>query len=170
MLLAYIDTRPFFFGIGLPLFIGLALLCCWLTGRTFKKRSVSLVAALLFTALFTFFLTGFGPFVDQKETRSLQMTWEVKPGPDSGTTESEVVLAFVDFPGYHVGHFSDELAAHLRKQGKSKVTVLVETTSDYGKIRGTREIEIEGLRGWKSQNGYSGYSGANDSPERSPWN
>jgi len=167
IVLAYIDTRPFLFVIGLPLFICLALLGCWLTARPFRKRSVSLVSALLFTALFTFFLTGFGPFVDQKETRSYQMTWEIKPGPAGGTTESEVVLSFVDFPGYYVGHFSDELAAHLRKQDETRVTALVEITSDYGKVRGTREMEIAGLRGWRSQDGYSG---ANGSPGRSPWN
>jgi hypothetical protein len=167
IVLAYIDPSPFLFVIGLLLFIGLALLGCRLTARQFKKRSVSLASALLFTALFTFFLTGFGPFIDQKDTRQYQMTWEIKPGPVGGTTESEVVLSFVEFPGYYVGHFSDELATHLRKQGETRGTALVEITSDYGKVRGTREIEIAGLRGWESQDGYSG---ANGSPGRAPWN
>jgi hypothetical protein len=166
ILLAYIDTRPFLFVIGLPLFIGLALLGCWLTGRPFGKGKVSLMAALIFTALFTFFLTGFGPFVDQKETRQYLMTFEIKPGSASGMTESEVVLSFVNFPDYYIGHYSDELAAHLRKQADTRVIVLAEITSDYGKVRGTREVEIAGLRGWKSQDGYSGAKG---SPERSPW-
>jgi len=165
-ILAYIDPRPFLFVIGMPLFIGLTLLGCWLTGKKFRKGKVSLLAALFFTALFAFFLTGIGPFVDQKETRQYLMTWEIKPNQASRNNESEVVLSFVDYPGHYVGIYSNEVADHLRHRGEPRVSVLFEITSDYGKVRGTREIEIAGLRDWKSVDGYSAATG---SPARSPW-
>jgi predicted PurR-regulated permease PerM len=166
-LLAYIDVRPFLFIGGLPLFIGLSLLVCWLAKARFKKGNVTLFSALLFTVLFTFFLTGVGPFIDQKEVREYMMTWETKPRPSNGMKESEVVLTFVDFPGHYIGEYSDELAAHLRDKGKQPVKVVFEVTSDYGRVRGFHETEIGGLRGWKSEWGYAGSSG---SPAKSPWN
>ncbi len=166
MPLAYIDVRPLLFIGGLSFFIGLALLLCWLAKAKFQKRKVAILSALLFTALFTLFLTSVGPFVDQKETREYMMTWEIKPSPSTGMKESEVVLSFVDFPGHYIGEYSDELAAYLRENGEPDVKVLFEVTSDYGKVRGFNETEIAGLRSWKSEWSYAGSSG---SPSKSPW-
>ena len=165
-LLAYIDVRPFLFIGGLLLFIGLFLLVCWLAKTGFKKWKVALFSALIFTALFTFLLTGVGPFVDQKETREYWMTWEIQQTPSNGMKESEVVLSFVDFPGYYIGEYSDELVAHLREKGNRNVKVVFEVTSDCGQVRGFHETEIAGLREWKSVWGYAGTSG---SPKKSPW-
>jgi len=165
-LLAYIDVRPFLFIGGLPLFIGLSLLVCWLANTRFKKGNVTLFSALLFTVLFTLFLTGVGPFIDQEEVREYMMSWETKPSSSNGMKESEVVLTFVDFPGHYIGEYSDELAAHLRDKGKQPVKVVFEVASDYGRVRGFHETEIGGLRGWKSEWGYAGSSG---SPTKSPW-
>lgn len=165
-LIAYIDVRPFLFIGGLPLFIGLSLLVCWLANTRFKKGNVTLFSALLFTVLFTLFLTGVGPFIDQEEVREYMMSWETKPSSSNGMKESEVVLTFVDFPGHYIGEYSDELAAHLRDKGKQPVKVVFEVASDYGRVRGFHATEIGGLRGWKSEWGYAGSSG---SPTKSPW-
>jgi len=165
-LLAYFDVRQFLFIGGLPLFIGLSLLVCWLAKTGFKKWKVTLFSALIFITLFTLLLTGVGPFVDQKQTREYWMTWEIKPAPSNGMKESEVVLSFVDFPGHYIGEYSDVLATHLRQKGDRKVKVVFEVTSDYGKVRGFHETEIDGLREWKSEWGYAGASG---SPKKSPW-
>lgn len=112
-LLAYINVYPLWFIGGLPLFIGLSLLLCWLAKARFKKSNATLFSALLFTVLFTLFLTGVGPFVDRKEFREYMMTWETKPHPSNGLKESEVILIFVDFPSHSIGDYSDDLAAHL---------------------------------------------------------
>jgi hypothetical protein len=165
-LLAYTDIRPILFLAGLPLFIGLAVLVCSITGAKFQKRKVALFSSLLFVGLFTFFLTGAGPFVDQKETREYWMTWEIKPGPSQGMKESEVVLSFVDFPGHYIGIYSDQLAAHLPTLVSKKVKVVFEITSDYGKVRGFKETEIAGLKNWSSEWGYAGSIGT---PSKSPW-
>jgi hypothetical protein len=80
--------------------------------------------------------------------------------------ESEVVLTFVDFPGHHIGKYSDELAQYLREKGEEKVKVVFEVSSDYGKVRGVHETDIGGLRHWRSESGYATSSG---SPKESPW-
>jgi hypothetical protein len=166
ILLGYIDVRPFLFVGGLPLFIGLSLLICWLAKTKFKKANVALISALLFTGLFTFLLTGVGPFIDQKEIREYMMTWEIKAGSTNGMKQSEIVLSFVDFPGHYIGEYSNELAAYLRDKGEQPVKVVFEVTSDFGKVRGFHEIEIAGLHEWESEWGYAGSTG---SPRKSPW-
>jgi hypothetical protein len=165
-LLAYIDVRPFLFIGGLPLFIGLFLLICWLAKTRFKKANVALISAILFTGLFTFFLTGFGPFIDQKETREYTMNWEIKSAPTNGMKQSEIVLSFVDFPGHYIGEYSNQLAVYLRDKGEQPVKVVFEVTSDYGKVRGFHEIEIAGLHGWETEWVYTGSCGF---LRKSPW-
>ena len=164
--LAYIDVRPFLFVGGLPLFIGIVLFAVWLLGLKWKKGKVSLISSLVFTGLFTLLLTGFGPFVDQKEIKEFEMTWAVASTPSNGMKEAEVILKFVDFPQYSVGSYSDELAALLREEGKEKVRAKFRVSSNYGKVRGYNLEEVDGLRGWKSEWGYGSVSG---SPESSPW-
>ena len=128
------------------MFIGLSFLLCWLSKARFKKSNATLFSALLFTVLFTFFLTGVGPFVDQKEVREYMMTWETKPRPSNGLKESEVILTFVDFPSHSIGDYSDDLAAHLQSKGQQPVKVVFEVISDYGRVRGFHQTEIGGLR------------------------
>lgn len=166
MLLAYIDLRPALFIGGLPLFIGLCLLLFRLAKTESRKGNVVIASGMLFTALFTFFLTGVGPFIGQEETREYMMTWDIKPSPSGETKESEVVLSFVDFPGHYIGVYSEELATYLRDKGDPRAKAVLLVTSDYGRVRGFHETEIAGLREWKSAGGYAGTAG---SPSRSPW-
>jgi hypothetical protein len=166
LLLAYIDVRPFLFIVGLPLFVGLSLLIRRLAGVRFRKVNVALTSALVFAGLFVIFLTGFGPFIGRKKTREHLMAWEIKPSPSNGMKQSEVVLSFVDFPGHHIGEFSDELATHLRDRGEQPVKVVFEVTLDYGRMRGIQPTDVAGFREWESEWGYSGSSG---SPVGSPW-
>ena len=170
-LLSYIDVRPFLFLGGLPLFVLLAFLICRITGVTVPKAWVALVASLVFTGLFTLFLTGYGPFVGQTEIREYRMTWEIQPPPpDSGITQPRVVLTFVDFPAHFIYHDSDELAEHLNTGGQEEISVVFEVTSDYGKVRGFSELEIAGLNGWKiDPEGQSGAGVVGGDSRPSPW-
>ena len=112
--LAYIDIRPLLFLAGLPIFILFTILGCRVMRSTVGKGKAAFIAAVVFAGLFGFFLTGFGPFVDQIATREYMMTWEIKPPPTHGTQESEVILSFVDFPNHYIGRYSDQLAASKR--------------------------------------------------------
>ena len=165
-ILSYIDVRPFVFLAGLPVFILLAIWGCRLAKARVSKWRTALISSLIFTGLFTLFLTGVGPFVNQTAIREHRMTWEIKPPPPDGTKGAEVVLSFVEFPGHFIGHYSDELAEHLRAGGEKEVTVVFEVTSDYGKVRGYNETEIAGLKNWRSDWGYGRVQGT---PTRSPW-
>ena len=165
--IAYIDIRPLLFVVGLLLFIGLSLLIGRLGKKNIKKTTVVVIASVLFTGLFTFLLTGFGPFINQKETREYMMTWQIKPIRLNDMQQSEVVLSFVDFPGHYIGEYSNELAAYLRDQGDKQVKVVFEVTSDYGTVRGYHRTKISGLEEWTSEQ--VGYGGSSGSPNKSPW-
>ena len=165
-LLAYIDARPYLFLGGLLVFILLAILICRRIGVKLRKTRVAAIASLVFTGLFVFFLTGFGPFIGQTETREYQMTWEIQPPPSKELTQSVVVLSFAEFPGHFVSHHSDELAGHLQAVGEDKVTVIFEIARDYGRMKGYSEIEIAGLKTWSSQLSSGGTRG---DPKKSPW-
>lgn len=165
-LLAYIDVRPLLFLAGLPLFIVLTISVCKLIGAKVNRGRAALISSLVFTGLFAFFVTGFGPFVDQKESREYLMTWEIKPPPSEDVSESEVVFSFVDYPDHYFAEYSDELAAHLRSTGQAEVKVVFEVTSDYGKVRGYSQKEIAGLKNWGTAGGYGGSRG---DPRQSPW-
>lgn len=165
--LAYIDVRPLLFLAGLPIFILFTVLGCRVMRSTVGKGKAVFIAVVVFTGLFCFFLTGFGPFVDQITTREYMMTWEIKPPTTHGTQESEVILSFVDFPNHYIGQYSDQLAEHLRAEGKQQVKVVFEVVTDFGKVRGFSETEIAGLKSWRSDGGFAGSRGE---PSESPWN
>jgi hypothetical protein len=164
--LAYVDVRPFLFLAGLPIFILLTILGRRLARAKVSKGKAALISSMVFTGLFAFFLTGFGPFVDQPEIREYMVTWEIKPPASDGMGESEVVLSFVDYPDHYIGEYSDELAEHLRANGKKQVKVVFRVRSDYGKVRGFSATEIAGLKSWRSEGGFAGSRGA---PSESPW-
>lgn len=166
MLLSYIDLRPLLFAGGLPVFVLLAVLISRLVRVKTHSAWVATLAGLAFTVMFIFFLTEYGPFLGIRQTRLVQMHWEIKPGLQEGFKEPEVVLHFQDYPGCYVGEHSRELAEHLRAGSAALIQVEMEITYDYGKPRGFRMTQIDGLRGWKSEWGYSASSG---SPERVPW-
>jgi len=164
--LAYIDIRHFLFLAGLPIFILITVLGRRLTRSTVSKGKAAFISSLVFTGLFGFFLTGFGPFVGQVSTREYVMTWEIKPPSTLGTQESEVILSFVEFPNYFIGDYSDDLAEHLQANREEQVKVVFEVITDYGKVRGFSETEIAGLKSWRLERGFAGSEGE---PSESPW-
>ncbi len=157
----------FYFMVGLLGFICLSWLVVWWRRSTIDRGSLVFRATLLYTALFVFCCTGLGPFVDRESHRERMMTWDIKPSELKGITEAEVILAYVDAPGHVIGVYSDELAAYLRSRAKQPVKVVFRVRSDYGKVVSIMEIEIDGLREWKSAFGYSGMRGQ---AKGSAWN
>lgn len=166
MFLSYIDLRPLMFAVGLPLFVTIVVMISRRVHVKTHPAWVATLAGLAFTVLFIFFLTEYGPFLGIKQTRMVQMRWEIKPGLQEGLKEPEVVLHFQDYPGCSVGEHSRELAEHLRVGSAALIQAEMEITYDYGKPRGFRMTQINGLRGWKSEWSYSASIG---SPERTPW-
>jgi len=77
-----------------------------------------------------------------------------------------VELSFAEFPGHFISHHSEDLAQHLQAIGKDKVPVVFEITRNYGRTKGYSEIEIAGLKTWRSDFSSGGTRGE---PEQSPW-
>lgn len=165
-LCAYIDVRPWLFLVGLPIFIALTVLGCRLARARLSAIRAGIVSALAFIGLFTVFLTDYGPFLGETERREYLMTWEIRSPQSDNQKAPEVVLSFVDFPGHHIGEYSEFLADHLETQASDNVNVVFEVTLNYGKVKGFNPIEISGLTHWRSEGSYAGVSG---SPSRSPW-
>jgi len=104
---------------------------------------------------------------DNKTRTVFQMRWEDR-GVANDFKESEVVLSFVDYPGNHVGIFSNELAGYLRTRGTQPVEVEFELTKDLGCMRGFHEVRVGELASWKSVGGYAGGRGDSESPWKDP--
>ena len=102
---------------------------------------------LAFVVLFWFFLAG--PFVGVIRYKTLPMTWLIAPQPAEESTafagETHVILKFVGDSNQGVGYYSSEIADYLRKGGKNPIDVTFEITSDYGKMRGSNAMKIDGL-------------------------
>lgn len=166
MVAAYIDIRPFIFLAGLPVFIATGLLAAWVLRLRWGAAVVSLGSAAVFVVLFFGLLTGLGPFVDQNELRTYQMTWRVETLVESGLEHEVVTLRFVDFPDHAIVEYSRDLAEHLRRHGEAEVAVVFSVTSDYGRVRGYWCEEVAGLTRWRSSRSIGQVSG---SGEPSPW-
>jgi hypothetical protein len=166
-MLAYIDTRPLILG-GVLVATLIPLLVYRLsTGRWPRRRSTAVVFGL-FTAVSLFIL--YGPFVGYTRRVTHQMQWQIDAKPIDATAPtiegSHVILTFRDYPGYHLGIYSDEVADYLKRLSTNEVPVEFEVTYDYGKIRGFNEKRIGDLTSWRSGFGYYGSRG---SPSRSPF-
>lgn len=105
-------------------------------------------------------------FLDRKSQRTYDMTWEDR-GEDNQFKESEIVLTFSDYPGHHVGIYSQEVSSYLRTLSAESVPVTFVVTKDFGCIRGFHESKIGELTAWKSRWGYAGGNGAD--PAQNPW-
>ena len=164
MIPAWIDTRPFFYAIGLPCVILLTILACRIAQSKKRRWKVTLTTLAIYTVLFLFFMHG--PFIGQVKTREYMMTWEIRHNQSSKIEAPEVILSFVDFPGHFISYSSRELLSHLKMRKEEKVAVLIEITSDYGMVRAYSVKKISGLENWTSHNSHGGVRA---SPENSPW-
>ena len=76
-LLAYIDTRPLIFVAG-----WLLVLLLWLGARKIRGyRGPMLLSAVAihlgYGGLFILLVTGWGPYLNQKEVRTMPMQWQI---------------------------------------------------------------------------------------------
>ena len=186
-LLAYIDTRPLIFVAG-----WLLVLLLWLGARKIRGyRGPMLLSAMAihlgYGGLFILLATGWGPFVDQKEVRTMAMQWQIREeGPTAagrismegmaGITEEnasdpQIILQFVSHPNHRLNMFSKDLASHLQALEQDTIPVTFEITRDYGRMRGFSTLDIAGLKQWDtSQSFYEVSGGGSDESENSdPW-
>ena len=183
-LLAYIDTRPLIFVAG-----WLLVLLLWLGARKIRgDRGPMLLSAVAihlgYGGLFILLATGWGPFVDQKEVRTMPMEWQIREESptaagrisvegmaEENVSDPQVILQFVSHPNHRLNMFSKDLASHLQALEQDTIPVTFEITRDYGRMRGFSTLDIAGLKQWDtSQSFYEVSGGGSDESENSdPW-
>ncbi len=184
-LLAYIDTRPLIFVAG-----WLLVLLIWLGARKIRGyRGPMLLSAVAihlgYGGLFILLATGWGPFVDQKEVRTMPMQWQIREESpteagrismegmaEKYASDPQIILQFVSHPNHRLNMFSKDLASHLQALQQDTIPVTFEITRDYGRVRGFSTLDIAGLKQWDaSRSFYEVSGGGSDESENSdPWN
>jgi len=142
---------------------------------------------LSYGGLFILLATGWGPFVDQKEVRTMPMQWQIReespteggrismPGmtgiAEENASAPQVILQFVSHPNHRLNMFSKDLASHLQALQQDTISATFEITRDYGRMRGFSTLDIAGLKQWDtSQSFYEVSGGGTDESENSdPW-
>ncbi len=71
-----------------------------------------------------------------------EMTWEVGPPVPHQSKQKRVILHFTRYPGYYIEMYSDELLSYLESQPTRKTHVTFVVTTDFGRMRGFREVAI----------------------------
>ena len=186
-LLAYIDTRPLIFVAG-----WLLVLLLWLVARKIRGyRGPMLLSAMAihlgYGGLFILLATSWGPYVNQKEVRTMPMQWQIReespteggrismPGmtgiAEENASAPQVILQFVSHPNHRLNMFSKDLASHLQALEQDIISVTFEITRDYGRMRGFSTLDIAGLKQWDaSRSFYEVSGGGSDESENSdPW-
>jgi hypothetical protein len=186
-LLAYIDTRPLLFVAG-----WLLVLLLWLGARKIRGyRGPMLLSAVAihlgYGGLFILLATSWGPFVDQKEVRTMPMQWQIREESpteadrismegmagmaEENVSDPQVILQFVSHPNHRLNMFSKDLASHLQALEQDTISVTFEITRDYGRMRGFSTLDIAGLKQWDaSRSFYEVSGGGSDESENSePW-
>ena len=186
-LLAYIDTRPLIFVAG-----WLLILLLWLGARKIRGyRGPMLLSAVAihlgYGGLFILLATGWGPFVNQKEVRTMPMQWQIREESPTeagrismegmaGITEEnasdpQIILQFVSHPNHRLNMFSKDLASHLQALEQDTISVTFEITRDYGRMRGFSTLDIAGLKQWDASRSFYEVSGggSDESENYNPW-
>ena len=180
-LLAYIDTRPLIFVAG-----WLLVLLLWLGARKIRGyRGPMLLSAVAihlgYGGLFILLATSWGPYVNQKEVRTMPMQWQIREESpteagrirmegmaEENASDPQVILQFVSHPNHRLNMFSKDLASHLQALEQDTISVTFEITRDYGRMRGFSALDIPGLKQWDaSRSFYKVSDGGSDESENS---
>ena len=183
-LLAYIDTRPLIFVAGWQLVLLLMLGARKIRGYRGPMLLSTVAIHLGYGGLFILLATGWGPFVDQKEVRTMPMQWQIREESpteagrismegmaEENASDPQIILQFVSHPNHRLNMFSKDLASHLQALEQDTISVTFEITRDYGRMRGFSTLDIAGLKQWDtSQSFYEVSGGGTDESENSdPW-
>ena len=118
--------------------------------------SFGFLLIVLLLGLYIFFvgLTWFS-IVGDTSHRTYSMNW-VNRGTKNNFNQPEIFLEYVDYPGFHEGIYSEELADYLNTLATNQVDVKFEVTSNFGCVRSFYEVQIGNLTPVPSRWGYSG--------------
>jgi hypothetical protein len=160
-----VDSRPVLFPIGLLL----VALIGWGVRRfgppPVRRPTAMLVGLMAYVSLFWFIF--YGPYVGVERSMTFPMTWRLGEPGFQASKQAHVILEFRDYPGHHIGIFSDDVANYLRRLGSDTVDVTFVVMTTWGRTNGFREVRIGDLASWRAEGGYSRVDGLKHGP--SPW-
>ena len=157
LLLAYIDMRPLIFVAG-----WLLVLLLWLGAHKMRGYRGPMLRSrvaihLGYGGLFIILATGWVPFVDQKEVRTMPMQWQIREESSTKTgiaeenaSAQQIILQIVSHPNHRLSMFSKDLASLLQALEQDTIPVTFEITRDYGRMRRFSTLDIAGLKQWDS--------------------
>ena len=167
----------------------LLVLLLWLGARKIRGyRGPMLLSAVAihlgYGGLFILLATGWGPFVYQKEVRTMPMQWQIhEESPteagrirmedmaEENVSAPQVILQFVSHPNHRLNMFSKDLASHLQALEQDTISVTFEITRDYGRMQGFSTLDIAGLKQWDASRSFYEVScgGSDESENSDPW-
>ena len=97
-----------------------------------------------------------GLCIDQKKYVTHRMLWSIDKMSKDDSRQQPVRFTFKKFPDEYILVNSNDLEKYLLKQKNNEVDIKFETTSDFGEMKGFREIKIGELSSWSSDGGLTG--------------
>lgn len=110
-----------------------------------------------------------------KIRKVFNMTWSYGETAPEWPRSKHIILTFFDYPHYHEGFYSPDLADYLESFPSKTVPVTFEVTyNPLGELQGYYEVQIGDLKAWKQDRGYAGsrhfsYPGQKAEYDPSPW-
>lgn len=99
---------------------------------TWPRRNVAWIAGIGVAIGFG----GWSRGVGQTERRTFEMVWSYGEPPANAEGVPHVILTYREAPACREGFYSRPLAEYLESAGDSVVTIELELTKDFGKLRG----------------------------------
>lgn len=165
----YLAAFYFHLGWFLPwVYVAGVVLAVVITRPQWKGHRFSLVGALVVAPAYSGVHALIFTNTTTRSHETFVMRWSVVP-PRHAEQQAEVALEFVQYPGNHVGIYSDALRSYLTSTGSDTVRVVFEVTRDIGCVRGYHEERIGTLTFWLSGFAYGGRVGDAPSPWSDPW-
>lgn len=146
-MIAYVSMLPFFGCFNLIVIGGVATFALVLAFKSGKWKaawlavsSVVFISVLWWASVFLF--TGV------KHQVAHDMTWSYGPNEQGRPGDEHIILRYKKDPRQHVGIISKDLAQYLESRHSPDVRVIFEITTDFGRMRGYRVIQIGERRAW----------------------
>lgn len=150
----------------IPVLLALAAIAVGVSTTYFSRGRPSRAASII-VAVGSFALTAFAlnaPLANDRTRQVHKAVWREGAPPE--LRESEVILDFVDFPGFAVHIYSTDLRNHLRTVKDNQVAVEYQATLEW---KCPNRLYIERVAGYVVLGDQLREVYSSETPSRTPW-